>query len=164
MTLFFDRDLEGFLEALDRTLSLNPRNTNAIAWMAFLLTHMGQHERGYTLVRRGMEINPQHPGWYHFVEVDYHYLRGEYAEALVALKRINMPEMVWMHLLSACVCAQLGRRDEARAAVLLTERMMPAFTSDTERFASHARWFWSQELAAPFHEGYLKALAMAGET
>lgn len=78
MAHFFDRDREGFLQALERTLALNPRNTNAIAGMGFLLAHMGEHERGYALVRRAMELNPQHPSWYHFVEVDYrvHHVRA----------------------------------------------------------------------------------------
>ena len=58
-------------DPLERALALNPRNSNAIAWMGFLPAHMGEHDRGYALVRRAMELNPQHPGWYHFVEVDY---------------------------------------------------------------------------------------------
>jgi len=160
MAHFFDRDREGFLQALERTLALNPRNTNAIAGMGFLLAHMGEHERGYALVRRAMELNPQHPSWYHFVEVDYHFLRGEFPEALAAIKRINMPDMVWLHVLTASVCANLGRLDEARAAVRLAEQMLPALGSEADVATARARWFWSPEFQAPFHEAYLKARAL----
>ena len=157
---FFDRDREGVLQALERTLALNPRNANAIAGMGFLLAHMGEHERGYALVRRAMELNPQHPGWYHFVEVDYHFLRGEFSEALAAIKRINMPEMVWLHVLTASVCVNLGRLDEARAAVRLAEQMLPALGNEADVAAARSRWFWSPEFQAPFHEAYLKARAL----
>jgi non-specific serine/threonine protein kinase len=156
---FFHRDREAFLAAADRAMSLNPRNTNTAAWMALLLGHMGENERSYAIIQRAMALNSHHPGWYHCIEFDCHYVAGRYDEAYMAIKKVNMPELVFPQLLLADVCGQLGRADEARSAVQAVYALEPAFADGAAFDEMTSRWFWGAALGSKYAEGFRKALA-----
>jgi TolB-like protein len=96
LTSFYMKDEAGMLEASDRAIRSNPRNSNALAWMGNIRTHGGDYDRGCELTGRAMTLNPAHPGWYHFAPFNRLFARGEYAEALKAARRVNMPDFVWM--------------------------------------------------------------------
>ena len=55
---FFERDEAGFQEAADKVLALNPRNSNAIAWMGAFTTHKGDYDRGRELIGAGDGAQP----------------------------------------------------------------------------------------------------------
>ena len=114
ITCFFEHDRDGFVDAVDRAMALNPRNTSTAAMLGSLLAHMGQHERGLQITARAMDLNPQHPRWYHFTYFVTHYDRGQYADALRAARKVNLPAHLWSHFAIAVSCGQLGRADEAR--------------------------------------------------
>ena len=163
VTFFFDRDVDGFHLAVDRAISLNPRNTNSLAWMALLLAHHAEYDRAYALVTRAMTLNPHHPGWYHVVMVDWHCARGELNEALAAARRINTPDLVWMHLLLANLNGLLGRREEARTALHTLRGLEPTFAHEAAVQEATARWFWQPELVAGMMDAYRKAVACLAE-
>ena len=159
---FFDRDREGFLASLDRTLSLNRRNTNAMAWMAFLLMHSGEDdERALSLIRRAMELNADHPGWYYFVIHDYHYARGAFEQAYRAAKRINMPELVWARVTVADCCGMLGYAEEAAVEVAAADALAPALADEAAGAAVTRKWFWKEALVELLMEGMRRARALA---
>ena len=76
-------------------LALNPRNSNAIAWMGAFTTHKGDYDRGRALMERAIALNPVHPGWYHFVSSIGLFSRGEFEDALAA-RQDDMPQNVWV--------------------------------------------------------------------
>jgi hypothetical protein len=121
----FGRDAEGFRSAADRALALNPRNANTSAFLGTLLAFAGDWDRGLTIVKRAMTLNPQHPGWYHFAWFYDQYRQGNDAEASAHLKRVNMPEFLWTHLTMAAVSGQLGRQADARAALAALRKLTP---------------------------------------
>jgi serine/threonine protein kinase/tetratricopeptide (TPR) repeat protein len=160
-TYFFKHDREGFLHALDRAISINPRNTDTAAWMATLLTHMGEYERGCAITRRAMALNPHHPGWYHFAFFHLHYARREFAEALAAAKRINMPDHVWAPYAIALAAGQLGRSQEAAAALALFSRLAPELARNEYALrAATGRWKWTEADVDRDLEGFRKAQAL----
>jgi hypothetical protein len=128
-----------------------------------LLSRMGEHERALALVTRAMDLNPFHPGWCHMVADQCRYLRGEDQEALQLAKRLNMPGLVWGEAFLASVCARLGRREEACAAVRRVEAMQPAFRDVDVLLVAQDRWYWSREFAEPYNETYLEAVAWSRE-
>ena len=104
---FFRRELDAFFAEAERTLP-------SIPTMLLVLVCLGQKhafhagdERGITLVRKAIALDPFHPTWFHFPIALYHFERGEYEEALVAARKIDIPGL----LLPAC----LSRRDLRRA-------------------------------------------------
>jgi adenylate cyclase len=153
---FFNRDREAFMATADRAMAINPRNTNTAAFLALLLGHMGETHRAFAIVSRARQLNSHHPGWYHCVEFDYHYLAGEYEAAYVAVKKVNMPELVFPHMMLADVCGQLGKMAEGRAAIQAIYTLEPAFADVAVFHEVGMRWFWTEEILGRFEEGFGK--------
>jgi TolB-like protein/cytochrome c-type biogenesis protein CcmH/NrfG len=124
---FLSRDFTAFRETAERAMSLNPRDGTTLAWMAIMIAFSGDWERGVALTQRAIELNRHHPGWYHNVAFHHHYRKREYEAALLAAKRINMPEFHWMHLMTAASCGMLGRLEEARTAIESLRKYTPMF-------------------------------------
>jgi TolB-like protein/tRNA A-37 threonylcarbamoyl transferase component Bud32/cytochrome c-type biogenesis protein CcmH/NrfG len=124
---FFSRDFVAFRETADRAMSLNPRDGTTWAYLAIMIAFSGDWERGVALAQRTIELNRHHPGWYHNVFFHHHYRKGEYEAALLAAKKINMPEYHWMQLMTAAACGMLGRHEEARTAIESLRKYNPAF-------------------------------------
>src|SRR6185369_5944309 len=55
----FERDLNGLRLAAEQTIQLNPLSSSA-AYMGLLLTLSGDWDRGMDIVRRAIDLNPQH--------------------------------------------------------------------------------------------------------
>ncbi|MCI0441669.1 hypothetical protein L0152_00450 [bacterium] len=45
---------------------MNPRNSHMLAVAGLVLVHTRNYDRGATVTRRAMELNPHHAGWFHF--------------------------------------------------------------------------------------------------
>ncbi|HEY6931681.1 MAG TPA: protein kinase, partial [Thermoanaerobaculia bacterium] len=154
-THFFRQDLAAFGPAAERAMALNPLNTDAIGILGLQIVHTGEFERGAAIVRRAMELNPNHAGWMHFAPLWAHFHKGEYEHALERANRVDVPGLFWPYLVMASACGHLGRRVEAEAAV------RDLLSLDPE-FAAHARsnvgtWHFASGLMEPILEGLRKA-------
>jgi serine/threonine protein kinase len=154
-THFFRQDLAAFAPAAERAMALNPFNTDAVGILGLQIVHTGEFERGAAIVRRAMELNPNHAGWMHFAPLWEHFHKGEYEQALERANRVDVPGLFWPFLVVASACGHLGRRAEAAAAV----RDLLALDPD---FAAHARsnvgtWHFASGLMEPILEGLRKA-------
>jgi TolB-like protein/Tfp pilus assembly protein PilF len=152
---FFRQDLAAFAPAAERAMALNPLNTDAVGILGLQIVHTGEFERGTAIVRRAMELNPNHAGWMHFAPLWDHFHKGEYEQALERANRVDVPGLFWPYLVMASACGHLGRRAEAQAAV----RDLLALDPD---FAAHSRsnigtWHFASGLMEPILEGLRKA-------
>ena len=98
---FFRRENDKFEAEAQRALSLNPNDPETLADIGHYLAFMGQFERGLELSKRARQLNPLHPGWYHFSAARYHYDQNAYEETLADVQRISLPHFYWSHLLNA---------------------------------------------------------------
>ena len=158
---YFDHDLTGLRVAAERAVSLNPLDTQVVATVGMLLAYAGDWERGVELVRHAMAPNPHHPGWFHTTLSAYHYYRHEYEEALTAAKQVNMPAFFPAHLHVAAAAGQLGRQDDARAALEILDRTAPMFLNLAVTRAYFAKRIWDAQLVEHFVEGFTRAKALA---
>ena len=152
---FFRRDLAAFGPAAERAMALNPLNTDAVGILGLQIVHTGEFERGAAIVRRAMELNPNHAGWMHFAPLWEHFHKGEYEQALECANRVDVPGLFWPFLVVASACGHLGRRAEAESAVRDLLALDP-------EFAAHARsnvgtWHFASGLMDPILEGLRKA-------
>ncbi|MGH9443534.1 MAG: tetratricopeptide repeat protein [Thermoanaerobaculia bacterium] len=152
---FFRQDLAAFRPAAEQAMALNPLNTDAVGILGLQVVHTGEFQRGAAIMRRAMELNPNHAGWMHFGPIWEHFERGEYERALDHAMQVNMPSMFWQPLVIAAIFGQLGRRAEAAAAVKDLLALDPGF-------ASHARreigvWHFASGLLDRIVEGVSKA-------
>lgn len=154
-THFFRQDLAAFAPAAERAMALNPLNTDALGILGLQIVHTGAFDRGTAIVRRAMELNPNHAGWMHFAPLWDHFHRGEYEQALECANRVDVPGLFWPFLVMASACGHLGRRAEAAAA------FRDLLALDPE-FAEHARsnvgtWHFASGLMESILEGLRKA-------
>jgi adenylate cyclase len=154
-THFFRQDLAAFRPAAERAMALNPLNTDALGILGLQIVHIGEFDRGTAIVRRAMELNPNHAGWMHFAPLWNHFRKGEYEQALACANRVDVPGLFWPYLVVASACGHLGRRTEAAAAVRDLLALDP-------EFAAHVRynvgtWHFASGLMEPILEGLRKA-------
>ncbi len=102
-----------------------------------------------------MALSPFYPGWYHQAFVDNHYRKGEYEEALAQARQMNMPGYYWAHMELASIYGQLGRKEEARAALAKLLELNPGFAGKARE--EIGKWFYSEELVEHFLDGLRKA-------
>jgi hypothetical protein len=143
-------------------MALNPRNTSALAFMAVLISHGGEWDRGVGIMRRSMELNPHHPGWYLFPQFFDHYRKREFDEALETTKRMNMPQDFWTHATTAAACGRLGRKEEARAALEALRGLLPGYRE--ELGPTLGLWILDAAVVEQVMEGLALAEALVGET
>ena len=158
---FFSRDREAFFPAMDRAISLNQRNTGTAAAMALYVVHGGDAERAAKMIELARTLNPDHPGWYYMVDFHCHFLRGSDEAAYAAIKKINMPDFALGHLALAAVCGELGRAEEARAAVNAIQALEPALLQEGIRAEMTRRWIWGADHRARLLAGFTKGLTLA---
>jgi TolB-like protein/Tfp pilus assembly protein PilF len=142
-------------------MALNPRNTSALAFMGVLISHGGEWDRGVGIMRRSMELNPHHPGWYHFPQFFDHYRKREFDQALATTKRMNMPEDFWTHAVTAAACGRLGRREEARAALEALRSLLPGYRE--ELGPTLGLWILDAAVVEQVMEGLAMAEALVAE-
>lgn len=154
---FFSRDVATTRIAGQRSLELNPRDTDAMAMIGIIIMFIGDWDQGMALGERAIELNPNAPGWYWFGGFYQHYRLEEYEAALEFARRVNMPQYFAYHGCMAMALGQLGREDEARAAV---EAFKSIWTDDIALYKKTIhRWFFAQP---DFEEKFCTGLRKAG--
>ena len=96
----------------------------------------GDYERGLGLLKKGIQLNPYHPTWFHLAFFVDCYRRGEYENALTEALQFNYPELYIDPVMRAVALAQLDRPKEARNAVDQLLRLEPDFKEQGRRLLS----------------------------
>jgi TolB-like protein/tetratricopeptide (TPR) repeat protein len=152
---FHDKDLTGLWPHAERALELNPHDSTSAALLGILIGHTGDWERGGRILREAMALHPHHPSWCYiglFLEA---YKKRDYEAALAALRRTTLSDLFWAHVARAAVCGQLGRRDEAEAAVRELLRLVPDFAERAHELFDV--WHYDPDLVEHQIDGLRKA-------
>jgi len=128
---FFRGENEKFETESQLALRLNPNDPETLADVGHYLAFMGEFERGVELSRRAQELNPLHPGWYHFSFARLDYNRKDYEGTIRSVEKIGLPHFYWTHLLVAAAKGQLGRPDAGKALSRILE-VKPNFSAHLE--------------------------------
>jgi TolB-like protein len=128
---FFRKDNGAFEAEAKRALELNPNDPEILADIGHFLAFMGEFERGIELSQRAQQLNPLHPGWYHFSFARLHYHQCAYEDTLLDVQRVSMPDFYWTHLLKAAALGQLVRH-EAGASLKRLQELKPGISVSTE--------------------------------
>jgi serine/threonine protein kinase/tetratricopeptide (TPR) repeat protein len=152
---FHGKDLTGFWPHAERALELNRYDSTSAALLGILIGHSGDWERGGRILREAMALHPHHPSWCYiglFLEA---YKKRDYEAALAALRRTTLSDLFWAHVARAAVCAQLGRMDEAEAAVRELLRLVPDFAE--RAYELFDVWHYDSDLVEHQVDGLEKA-------
>ena len=155
VALFFRKDRAGCLSAAERAIALNPLDGSNEAF--FLITFTGDWERGTSLIRRAMELNPHHPRWYELILGVNEYRLGRYRAAVDEVVRANLGESLWTSAVLAAAHAQLG--DQAAAGHALRELL-----AQGDDVARSTRELFEKWFDPPLVEHLMDGLRKAGLT
>jgi TolB-like protein/Flp pilus assembly protein TadD len=122
---FQRRDLENYIAAVDKTVSLNPNDAYYLGYAGWAIAFSGQWERGRALVEKAIKLSQYYPGWWHYPLVIEQYHKGEYERAIAEAQKLDLPDFFWTPLMYAAIYAQMGRSTEAETQLAEALRQNP---------------------------------------
>ena len=150
--VYFHRgDKELFLKHVEETISLNPNSPYIVGVAGWHMALFGEWDRGLTLLKKGMKLNPYHPSWFHLAPYMDFYCCGEYEKAFAEALKFNYPEMFWDPLMRTAVLGKLGRKSEAKNAADHLLKLEPDFEIKGRRMIS--RYIKVDDLVEKIIEG-----------
>lgn len=155
LTHFHRHEMTSYRDAAERALALNPNYPDLIADYGICLGFSQDWEKGRAHVERALGLSPHPPGWYRAFFALYHYMRGDYAEALVQTEAVMLGAFYWNDLIRAMIHAQLGHDAKARDHARLTLDVFPDF-EDQARNAL-ALWNFRSDDVSHIIDGWRKA-------
>jgi TolB-like protein/cytochrome c-type biogenesis protein CcmH/NrfG len=141
---FFRKEKTPLHAAVERALALNPMDGSVTGMLGLLLHHVGDLERGYPMVEKAMQLNPNYPGVLRFAAFTRAYCQGKYAEALEAAVRLSMPGFFYAQAALAAALGQLGQREAAHKAVQDLIALRPDFAATARR--EYAKWYEPEDI------------------
>ena len=81
-----------------------------------------------------MQLNPHHPGWFHFLQWLRAFTKRDYERALVSAYRVDTPGNFWDPLLRAATLGKLGRKEEAIQAYHQLVARRPDFAARHDHY------------------------------
>src|SRR3954465_5444680 len=115
------------IAAYEQALILNPHDSDILADLGRAYSLTGDWDRGIPLIREAFERNPALPSWYRLFIALFHYVHGQYTEALAEAQKIGTPNLVYTHVVLAMIYGQTGDRDDASHEVDEILRLYPNF-------------------------------------
>ena len=119
---------EEALNNLLNALQHSPDNLPLRKHVIMLLLELDRLEEAEEQLSKAIKLDPLHPTWFYISIAVHHFERGEYEEALVAARKINIPRLYWPQIYLAAIYAQLGRQREAEAALEELLKLYPGFS------------------------------------
>ena len=153
--LFFRRDLPAFRQAAERAIALNPMDGNSLASLGCQIAFAGDWTHGLELVDRAQRLNPHHPGWFWLPNFYNCYRVGDYAGALQAAAKVNMPAFFWVYVVTIAAHGQLDGRGAAGDALPQLLRLKPDIARTVRDDLQ--KWFVDEELVERLIDGLRKA-------
>ena len=134
--------------------------TTIVAYIGLMLAFAGDWTRGVEIVEHAMDLNPNHPGWVHYVLAANHWRLGEFEQALVQAKRSTLAQFAFTPLYVAAAAGQLGRVADAKLALDAIGKNHPQFLDAGNARALWSIFLWDQGLIEQLVEGFEKAKAL----
>jgi HEAT repeat protein len=115
--------------------------------MALAMITTGRPEAGLEFVETALRLNPSHPNHYVLAHGMAYFAMGDLEQAATVLKEAldSDPDAVELAPLLAATYAQLGRREEARAALLQYQPGASQLELQNLGFVYHFPYYWAAE-------------------
>jgi adenylate cyclase len=153
---YFNRqELDAFFLEAERAIALNPYAPDIVAGLAFQIAYAGRWERGIGLLEHLLELNPDAMAWIPIPLSINQYRLGNYEAAFTEARKVTLPEYWRTWFVRTLALAQLGRIEEAEAALKRMLELYPEFADDPR--GECEKWNWSPELIEHMLDGLGKA-------
>ena len=111
----------------ERALALNPNSLFFMDILGYLLSLLGEWERGPALLRKAIRLNPYYRPYVHYGLWGDFFRREEYEQAYTESLNFRMTGNFWEPLAQAATLGQLGRIEEGRKAAEALLKLKPDF-------------------------------------
>ena len=139
---------------------LNPDSLINLDGIGYVMTLLGEWERGPELITRAMKYNPGYRHVVHFALWVHALHRGDIEEAYQETMSLRIPALFWCPLAKSATLGLLGRRKEAKRCAADLLELKPDFPDRGLRLIS--RYIKQQEIVQQVIKG-LKAAGVAVE-
>jgi TolB-like protein len=128
-TMLLKNDLPHGLAEAERAFALNPNSLILMPHLGYLLTLLGDWERGPELIRRTIEFNPYYDVVVHYaLWIDW-IRRGDEEKAHAETLHFRTPFLFWDPLIKAATMGLLGRNQEGKKAIEHLLKLKPDFAN-----------------------------------
>ena len=124
----FRNDLATGLAEAERALQLGPGTLNLLDGIGYLMTLLGDWERGTALIERALELNPFYGNYVHYALWINSLRQNDYINAHRETLKLNRPALFWDHLVRAASYGLLGNLKEGRKSAAELLNLKPDFT------------------------------------
>ena len=133
----FSNEIPAALAQAAKALALNPNCLFIVDGIGYLLTLLGEWERGPALIKRVIQLNPYYGLYVHYaLWVDW-VRRDDYEQAHLEALKFSRPSVFWEPLMKAATFAHLGRDEEGKQAVEALLKLKPDFPSRGRLLIGH---------------------------
>lgn len=111
----------------ERALALNPNSLFFLDVTGYILTLLGDWERGTMLIKKAMSLNPYYHNYVHYALWLNLFRKKEYEPAYLETTNLTLTESLWEPLTRAATLGQLGRIEEGKRAAEELLTLKPEF-------------------------------------
>jgi len=120
-------DLYSGLVETDRALDLNPNSLIFLEQIGYLLTLLGDWQRGPALIRKALDANPYCSSTVHYALWVYWIRQRDYQQAYHETLNFRTPLLFWDPLLKAAASGLMGKTKEGELSVDALLKLKPDF-------------------------------------
>jgi adenylate cyclase len=133
----YSNEIPAALAETERALALNPNSLFILDGIGYLLTLLGDWERGPALIKKVIQLNPYHGLYVHYaLWVDW-VRQQEYEQAHLETLNFKRPTVFWEPLMKAATFGLLGRTEEGRRCCENLLQLKPDFPTRGRLLIGH---------------------------
>jgi TolB-like protein len=130
-------DLAAGLAEAERALNLGPGTLFVIDGIGYLMTLMGDWERGPALIRKVIQLNPFYANYVHFGLWVNCLRQKDYTAAYRETMKLNSPALFWDHVARASSLGLLGDIEDGRKTAAELLKLKPDFPASGRILMRH---------------------------
>ena len=123
----FDNEIPAAREELDKALALSPNSLFVLDGLGYLMTLVGEWEKGPALIKEVIRLNPFYNTVVHYALWEDCLRREDYEGAYLETMGLRRPAVFWYPLVKAATLGHLGRYQEGKQFVETLLKLRPDF-------------------------------------
>jgi tetratricopeptide (TPR) repeat protein len=133
----FRNDLTAGLAEAERALRLGPNTLFVLDGIGYLMTLLGDFERGPALIEKVMQLNPFYGNYVHFGLWVNCLRQKDYAGAYHEAVKLTSPALFWNHVVIASSLGLLGNIEDGRKSAAELLKLKPDFPARARMLIRH---------------------------
>jgi tetratricopeptide (TPR) repeat protein len=121
------KQFEQAIGEMNKAIAIDPNNADGFARLASVLNFSNRPDEALEYMNKAMKRNPVYPVWYPFNIGHAQYLKGQYEESIVTMKRVIdiNPNFLPPYAFLAASYVELKQEKEAYAAAAELKKLNP---------------------------------------